>query len=84
MEGYALTVSQAREIALKELLGVGAVLLGQWEDVTGTVFHLRRRLTAGERKDIGEALDIRGTDEAERRWLAVQRFLPLGYKDWKG
>lgn len=52
------------------LEGVG-VKSRQWEEWTGTAFHLRRRLTNGEQAAIGEAVDIRFTEEAIARALQM-------------
>jgi hypothetical protein len=65
------------------LKGVGDVALGQWEEFTGYAYHIRRRLTQAEQQHVGQAVDIRGTPEQERRHGAVQRYLPEGLKDYK-
>lgn len=72
-----------RQCALEALAGVGDAGLGQWGECSGYAYHLRRRLTAAEQAGIGGAKDIRGTPEAEKRYLAVRKFLPLKYRDWK-
>ncbi len=72
-----------RRIALDELQGVGSILLGQWEEWTGKAYHVRRRLTAKEQEQVGDVIDIRGTDEAERRRAAVQSYLPRELRDWR-
>lgn len=67
--------SHLRDCALAGLEGVGDPALGQWEDWTGRAYHVRRRLTAEECAGL-EVVDVRGTDEAVRRFAAVRRFLP--------
>jgi hypothetical protein len=55
--------------------GVGDAELGQWEGIFGRsdVWHVQRRLTADERERFGvpEPVDVRGTDEEQRRIAAV-------------
>lgn len=40
-------------------------------------FHIRRRLTAREQRDVGPAVDIRGSDEARMRAARVGNMLAL-------
>lgn len=47
---------------------------GEWEEWTGYAYHVRRRLTPTEQRDIGEAIDIRGTAEAHRRLARVLEY----------
>jgi hypothetical protein len=54
-------------MAREELEGVGDPSLGEWEEVTPVAYHLRRRISEKEQKKIGEAIDIRGTDEEKKR-----------------
>ena len=61
-----------REIALRALEGVGDEVAGQWEEYTGTAFHVRRRLTIEEQEPIGPAVDVRGTAEAINRINAIR------------
>jgi len=56
--------------ALAALLGLGAVRAGEWRQWGGVAFHIRRRLAVGEARGL-EIRDIRGTDEARRRALAM-------------
>lgn len=56
--------------------GYGDATLGEWPEFTGRAFHLRRRLTATEQRQVGDVLDVRGTPEAERRLQVVMRELP--------
>lgn len=72
-----------KAVALAALDGVGDADLGQWLEWSGYAFHVRRRLTVIEKAHIGEAVDIRGTAEAERRRQAVLPFLPPQMKDYK-
>jgi hypothetical protein len=72
-----------RRCALDALKGVGDASLGQWEEWAGRFYHVRRRLTAEEQASVGDALDIRGTPEAERRRAAVERFLPPHMRNWR-
>lgn len=64
--------------ARRALDGVGAPDLGEW---TGRAFHLRRRLTPEEQSTVGDVLDIRGTEEAERRLRPVRHLLPEGWAE---
>lgn len=67
-----------RQCAYRALEGVGDATRGQWEQWNEGegVFHLRRRLTEEEQAIIGEARDIRDTDEAEKRYRAIRMVLP--------
>lgn len=40
-------------------------------------FHVRRRLSAGEARGVGDVLDIRGSDEARMRAARVGPLLRL-------
>lgn len=85
--GIVLPQDVLRTYAFEALAGVGAALLGQWEEFTGYAFtgyafHLRRRLTEAEQTAVGDVVDIRGTPEQEKRWRAVRRYLPTGYKNF--
>lgn len=51
----------------RQLSGVGDAALGEWREWTGRAFHLRRRLSVQEQRDVGPVVDIRGTKEARRR-----------------
>lgn len=68
--------SHLRDCALNSLEGVGDAALGEWEEWTGRAYHVRRRLTADECAGL-TVVDIRGTPEAERRFSAVRRFVPI-------
>lgn len=81
--GILLPNETARDYAYEALAGVGDLTLGQWEEFTHHAFHLRRRLSKAEQKVVGEAVDIRGTKEQERRWRAVMQYLPPAYKQFK-
>ncbi len=52
---------------MRQLRGVGDAEAGQWPEWTGRAFHLRRRLSVREERDVGPVLDIRRTPEAHRR-----------------
>jgi len=45
-------------------------------EYTGYGAHLRRRLADHEQLVIGPAVDLRGTEEAQRRFRDVQSVLP--------
>ena len=65
-------------VALRMLQGVGDAERGEWHQWTGVAYHLRRRLTEAEQaRGVGEAIDLRGTEEARRRYL---RATPLQQK----
>lgn len=65
VSGFSRASSRAK--CLAALDGVGDESRGQWEEVGRTAYHVRRRLSAEEERIIGEAVDIRGTEEARRR-----------------
>lgn len=64
---------------------VGDADLGEWEEWSETsgVFHLKRRLTEEEQSGVGDAIDIRGTSEAEERYTAMKRYLPMLPKHYR-
>lgn len=66
-----------RSAAVTELIGVGTAQ--QWEEKGERAYHIRRRLTPKEQARVGPVLDIRGTDEARRRFEVVRQWLPVGY-----
>lgn len=57
-----------RAIALDALDGVGDATLGEWHHWTGHAYHIRRRLSTAEQTHVGPVVDVRGTDEAQRRF----------------
>ncbi len=70
-----------REFAQDALAGVGSAIDGEWYEFNdGVFYHLRRRLTADEQAIVGEPCDIRGTDEQQKRWRRMYRFLPTWMK----
>lgn len=69
-----------RRGALDALKKVGDATLGQWEEWSGTAYHVRRRLSPEEQQNVGNVLDVRGTDEAIRRHAAVKMYLP---REWQ-
>jgi hypothetical protein len=58
----------------RQIVGVGDPALGEWREWTGHAFHLRRRLSVREQREVGPVVDIRGSDEARRR---AERLGPL-------
>lgn len=82
LPGWASDKQFLRDCARAALQGVGDTSLGQWEHWTGNAYHVRRRLTREEQERVGDAIDIRGTPEADKRRAAVQRFLPVGMRNW--
>ncbi len=79
--GFPASEKFLQRVALDALQGVGSVALGQWEEWTGTYYHVRRRLTREEQKQVGNMLDVRGTAEAIKRHAAVQCYLPAHMKN---
>ena len=63
--------------ALRQLSGVGDASLGEWREWTGRAFHVRRRLSDREQGRTGPAADIRRTEEAWTRAVAVTNWLHL-------
>lgn len=74
--GFSLGEAPLRRAAYKALTGVGDPGAGEWVEYTGKAFHLRRRLSAGEQRHVGEVVDVRGTPEGERRLAVVMRERP--------
>ena len=71
------TDSTAEEaIALDVLDGYGDSSLGQWREDRPLAFHLRRRLSVLEQAKIGEAVDLRGSGEAQERFVRVKDNIP--------
>ena len=70
-------------MALGALKGVGAAELGEWERWSGEAYHVKRRLREEEQGQVGEAMDIRGSQEAEQRRVAMVRYLPVGMRNWR-
>lgn len=54
-------------MAKKVLRDVGSRILGEWYEDRERAYHIRRRLTPAEQIQVGQVVDIRGTDEATRR-----------------
>ena len=69
-----------REIAINQLAGVGNPVR-EWPEFTGRAYHLRRRVTLKEQAVTGDALDLRGTSEAMRRWHLAKLELPSAALD---
>ncbi len=71
-------------MAFEALKGVGDADLGEWEDWSERgCFHLKRRLRPEEQAQVGDACDIRGTEEQERRYQAVKQYIPAHMRDWR-
>ncbi len=47
--------------------GIGDASLGEWVERTPKAVHIRRRMSEQEQMVIGEARDIRGSEEAAER-----------------
>lgn len=62
---------RAEAVARSVLMGVGEPIKGEWSEKGGSAFHIRRRLSDDEQAVIGDARDIRGTDEEYRRMSAL-------------
>lgn len=62
------------------LAGVGDASRGEWEEWSGRAYHLRRRLSADEQAQVGDAVDVRGTGEEARRLQAARAYLPAWMK----
>ena len=71
-----------RALTLAVLEGVGDARLGHWEEQGKIAIHIRRRCTPEEAAEIGGAVDIHHTQEAETRRNIMQRFLPLSLRDY--
>lgn len=67
--------------AQTQLLGYGDPSLGQWTEWTGYAYHLRRRLSLAEQQQVGVAVDVRGTPEAEARVVRLLAAIPLGQRE---
>ena len=65
-----------RAQALKALEGVGNDDLGTWEERGEGAYHVRRRLSTEEQVSIGDACDLRGSDESQERLSRAWRWLP--------
>lgn len=81
LPGWPASEQFLRKCALDALAGVGEEALGQWEEWTGSAYHIKRRLTRKEQQSVGQPKDIRGTLEQQKRIEAVKRYLPAGL-DW--
>lgn len=63
------------QMARRELARVGDSRLGEWIERGERALHLRRRLAKQEQSLIGEAIDMRHTAEAWRRYNAMEPYL---------
>jgi hypothetical protein len=79
VSGFGLSDDTLRAKALRVLEGVGDSRLGQWEERGPKAFHIRRRMTDEEAKRVGGVSDIRGTNEATKRFERMRPYLPLGW-----
>lgn len=79
--GWTPDKNLLRRAALNAVKGVGDTTLGQWEEWSGTAYHVRRRLSPDEQSLVGDMVDVRGTEEAIRRHAAVKMYLPPSYRD---
>ena len=69
--------STVLEAVARDVLEVyGDPSLGEWTEDRPQAFHLRRRLSASEQLTIGEAVDLRGTNEAKERLLRIRNVIP--------
>lgn len=75
LQGWPTDMTTLRTFALRALDGVGDRNLGEWDEWTGYAFHIRRRLSVQEQGNVGPVLDVRGTNEAERRLARVLPYL---------
>lgn len=71
--GLALPATLEAECR-RQIAGVGDPSLGEWPEWTGRAFHLRRRLSAREQREVGPVVDVRRTPDARRR---AERLGPL-------
>jgi hypothetical protein len=62
--------------ALQVLADVGDSSAGEWFEDGDIATHLRRRLSTVEAATVNEVVDIRGTDDARRRYRAMERYFP--------
>ena len=62
--------------ALTVLAGVGDAEAGEWWEDGDIATHLRRRLSDAEAQQVGPVMDVRHTDEAQRRLKAIWSYLP--------
>lgn len=67
-----------RRYAMVVLNGVGDANLGEWGEMDAAAYHVRRRLSVAEQRQVGPVIDVRGTPEALRRYARAQRYLPPG------
>jgi hypothetical protein len=75
----AVNTPTAWAMAERALQDVGDARIGEWrEHGNNGVVHIRRRLSAAEREDLGDlnVRDIRDTDEERNRLRALLRDAP--------
>ena len=70
-----LPATTVRGVAYDLLNGYGDAEVGEWQEMPGRIFHLRRRLSPSEASLVGPVIDVRGTPEAARRIAAVWRWV---------
>ncbi len=83
LEGWNPDKHFLRRCALDALKGVGDSDAGQFEEFSGYAYHVKRRLSPEEQAQVGDAIDIRGTPEAEKRHMAIRQHLPVALRDWR-
>lgn len=84
LEGWNPDKHFLRQCCFAALRGVGDAGIGQFEEFpTGFAYHVKRRLTEEEQAQIGDVIDIRGTTEADERYMAVRQYLPLHLRNWR-
>jgi hypothetical protein len=62
--------------ALQVLSGVGDATAGEWFEDGDIATHLRRRLSTQETSMVNTVVDIRGTEDARRRYVAMRPHFP--------
>lgn len=75
--GWPASQNFLREQVIEALTGVGDATRGEWHEWSGRAYHLRRRLSADEQAQVGDAVDVRGTPEETRRLAAARAYLPM-------
>ncbi len=84
-QGWAPDKHFLRQSARKALQGVGDATLGEWDEWNpeAGVYHLKRRLSMDEQRQVGDVYDIRGTQEAIERRAAMESYLPAYMRDYQ-
>ena len=79
---YHVGLVGARMRCLSTLLGLGDASLGEWEERGEVAYHVKRRLTPEEQAVIGDACDIRNTDEAQQRLTRAWHWLHPSFREY--